>query len=79
MSVIIDLIIVGIIALCIISGYIKGITGSLIKILSFVLSLVVAFILFVPVSNFVIKNTEIDENIEKSIRETVLSDEENSK
>ena len=79
MSVIIDLIIVGIIALCIISGYIKGLTGSLIKILSFVLSLIIAFILFVPVSNFVIKNTEIDENIEKSIRETVLSDGEQSK
>ena len=75
MSVIIDLIILGIIAICIIMGYIKGLTGSLIKILSFVLSLIIAFVLFVPVSSFVINNTQIDENIEKSIRETVLSDE----
>ena len=58
MSIIVDLVIVGIIALCIIIGYIKGLTGSLIKILSFVLSLVVAFVLFIPVSNFIINNTQ---------------------
>ena len=65
MSVIIDLIIVAVIAICIIIGYVRGLTGCLIKILSFVLSLVIAFILFVPVSNFVIENTQIDENLEK--------------
>lgn len=73
MSIIIDLVIVAVIALCIIVGYIKGLTGSLIKILSFVLSLVIAFILFVPISNFVISNTQIDENIENSIREIIIS------
>lgn len=73
MSIIIDLVIVAVIALCIIVGYIKGLTGSLIKILSFVLSLVIAFILFVPISNFVINNTQIDENIENSIREIIIS------
>lgn len=77
MSIIVDLVIIAIIALCIIIGYIKGLTGSLIKILSFVLSLVVAFVLFVPVSSFIINNTEIDENLEKSIREIVIKQEEN--
>ncbi len=76
MSVIIDLVIIGIIALCIIIGYVRGLTGSLIKILSFVLSLAVAFILFVPVSNIIINNTEMDENLEKSIREIVLQTQE---
>lgn len=74
MTVIVDLVIVAIIALCIIIGYIKGLTGSLVKILSFVLSLVIAFILFVPVSNFIINHTQIDDNLERTIRETVLSD-----
>ena len=78
MSVIIDLIIVAVIAICIIIGYVRGLTGCLIKILSFVLSLVIAFILFVPVSNIVIENTQIDENLEKSIREMIISDNKSS-
>lgn len=73
MALIIDLIIIGVIALCIIVGYVKGLTGSLIKILSFVLSLIIAFILFIPSSNFIINNTQIDEMIERTIRETILS------
>ena len=76
MSIIIDLVIVGIIALCTIIGYIKGLTGSLIKILSFVLALIIAFILFVPVSNLVINNTQIDEMIERNIREIIIKNEE---
>lgn len=78
MSVIIDLIIVAVIAICIIIGYVRGLTGCLIKILSFVLSLVIAFVLFIPVSNFVIENTQIDENLEKSIREMIISDNKSS-
>ena len=76
MSIIVDLIIIAILAICIIIGYVKGLTGSLIKILSFVLSVVIAFILFVPVSNFIIENTPIENNLEKSIREVIISDEE---
>lgn len=76
MAIIVDLVIIAIIALCIIRGYVKGLTGSLIKILSFVLSLIIAFVLFVPVSNFIINNTQIDENIENSIREVIISEDE---
>ena len=75
MGVIIDLIIIGVILLFVIIGYVKGLTGSLIKIVSFALSLVVAFVLFVPVSNFVINNTQIDDNLEKTIRNIVISEE----
>jgi len=78
MSIIVDLIIVGFILLFAIIGYVKGLTGSLIKILSFVLSIVIAFILFIPVSNFIINNTELDENLEKTIRETIVKQEENT-
>lgn len=76
MSIIVDLVILGIILLCIIIGYVRGLTGALIKILSFVLSIVIAFILFIPVSNLVINNTKIDENLEKSIREMILDNNE---
>ena len=77
--IIVDLIIISVIALFAIIGYVKGLTGSLIKIVSFALSLVIAFMLFVPVSNLIIDNTQIDENIEKTIRETIVSDEEKNK
>lgn len=74
MSIIIDLIIVGILALCIFFGYKKGLTKCIIKILSFIIALVVAAILFKPISNFVIKNTQIDENIKKSVINLVGDD-----
>ena len=54
MAIIVDLVILGIMALCIIIGYVRGLTGSLIKILSFVLSIIIAFVLFIPVSNLII-------------------------
>lgn len=69
MSIIIDLIIVGIIALCVVFGYKKGLTGSILKIISFILALIIAFIFYKPVANYVIENTEWDNNIEKSIIE----------
>lgn len=73
MSIIIDAIILGILVLCIVLGYRKGLTGSLLKIISFVLALVIAFILFKPVSNFIIDKTDWDENLEQGIRNTILS------
>lgn len=75
MTIIVDLIIIAIIALCVIIGYIRGLTGALIKIIAFVMSLVIAFVLFMPVSNFVIQNTQIDDSIERSIREIIVSQE----
>lgn len=79
MSIIIDLIIVGIIALCVIVGYAKGLTGALIKIVSFVLSLIIAFILYMPISNYIINNTQIDDMIENTIRESILKNDDQTK
>lgn len=73
MSIIIDAIILGVLVLCIALGYRKGLTGSLLKIVSFVLALVIAFVLFKPVSNFIIDKTDWDENLEQGIRDTILS------
>lgn len=76
MSIIIDLVIVAIIALCVLLGYHKGLTGSILKIVSFILALIIAFILFKPVSNFVINNTNWDENLEQSIKQSILKQDE---
>ena len=74
MSIIIDLVIIAIIALCIFLGYKKGLTQCIIKIFSFIIALVVAFILFKPVSNFVIQNTQIDETIKEAVIKVVKDD-----
>lgn len=75
-GIIIDLVIVAVIAICVLLGYHKGLTGSLLKIVSFVAALVIAFVLFKPISNLVIEKTNWDENLEQSIREMVLKQEE---
>ncbi len=77
MGIIVDLIIVGILVLCIFLGYKRGLTGSLLKIVTFLLALIIAFILFKPVSNFIINNTKLDENLESSIKSMFLEVEEN--
>lgn len=69
MFLIIDLAIIAVLIICITLGYKRGLTGSLIKILSFVLALVIALILFRPVSNFIIDNTKIDDSVKESIVE----------
>ncbi len=72
MSLVIDIIIVAIFAVCILIGYMKGLTQSLIKIVSFILALIVAFVFFKPISNLIIDHTNWDENLEQSIRQVVL-------
>lgn len=79
MTIVVDLVILAIIVLCIIIGYIRGLTGSLIKIVSFILALIIAFILFVPVTTLIINNTQIDENLEESIRNVVLQNDQDEK
>lgn len=74
MSIIIDLIIVAILATSIFFAYKKGLTKCLIKILSFIIAVVVTAILFKPISNFVIQNTEIDDNIKEAVVKLVADD-----
>ena len=64
MGIIVDLIIIAVLLLFVGMGYKKGLTGSLIKLASFAIALVLAFILYKPVGNMVIENTQIDEQIE---------------
>ena len=76
MFIIVDLVIVAIIALCVLIGYKRGLTGCLINILSFFIALAVAFVLFKPASAMIINNTQIDENIQSSIVQVFESENE---
>lgn len=67
MGIVIDLIVVGIIALFTFLGYKQGLVKAAIKILSFLIAIVVAFILYKPISNLIINNTSVDDNIKNTI------------
>ena len=67
MSILIDLLIILSIAVFTFLGYKKGLIKVAFGLLSFVVALVLALILYKPVSNVIINNTEIDEKISTSI------------
>ena len=70
MGIIVDLILIAFFILFIFVGYKKGLAGSLIKLCSFVIALILALALYKPVANAVKDNTQIDENIKSTIVET---------
>ena len=76
MGIVVDLIIVVILAGCIITGIKKGLTGSIIKLVSFIVALVLAFMLYKPVATAITKNTQIDENIQNTIIQTFSKEKE---
>jgi len=67
MNFVIDIIIIGIILLCVFLGYKKGLIGTAFSLASFIVAGLVALILFNPVANVIMKNTELDENIKNTI------------
>ncbi|MBQ9657812.1 MAG: CvpA family protein [Clostridia bacterium] len=69
MGIIIDLIIIAIIISSTILGYKKGLVKVAVKLFAVIIAIIVTLILYKPVSNLIIKNTEIDENIQKVIIE----------
>ena len=77
MGIIVDLIIIATVLLFVFIGYKKGLTGSLIKLLSFIIAVALAFMLYKPVANMVIENTEIDDNIKATITRTFNKEDSN--
>lgn len=67
MSILFDIITVSILALYIFIGYKRGLIGVVFKIFTFFIALIITFILYIPVSNYIIQNTNIDEQIESAI------------
>ena len=54
MSIIFDIAVIAIIALCTFIGYKQGLVKSAIKILSFFIAIIVAVVLYRPISNLII-------------------------
>lgn len=71
MTILIDLIIVALIVLFTFIGYKKGLIKVAFKILSFFIAIVIAIILFKPVSSLVINTTQIDDNLKATIEKNL--------
>ena len=69
MGIIIDIIIIAIIALSIFLGYRKGLVALSIQLFAFIIAVVITFILYQPITNFIVNATGIDETIQNSILE----------
>ena len=67
MSIIIDIVIIAVILFCLYRGYKQGLIGLAFSIVSFIAALIIAFILFVPVSSFVIDKTEFEKKKKNAI------------
>lgn len=80
MNYLIDIILIAIIALTTFIGYKRGLIKVAFKLISFLLAIVIAVVLYKPISNFIINNTQIDDTIENTIEERLsspdISDEE---
>lgn len=74
MTFIIDLIIIGIIVLFTFIGYKRGLVKVALHLCTFVIAIIIAFLLYKPVANIVINNTNIDENITLTITDKILPD-----
>ena len=68
---IIDIVIIGIVALSAFIGYKQGLVNVAIKMVSFLIAIIVAFTLYKPVSGLIINNTQLDDNIKNTIIEKI--------
>lgn len=77
-GVLVDLVIISIIISNTFWGYRRGLVGVMFKILVFIVSLIIMFVLYKPMSNAIISKTQIDEwlaeKITQNIQGTTLAD-----
>lgn len=71
-----DIIIIAIMGLCVFFGYSRGLIKVGVRILSFVISLVIALVLYTPISNYIIENTDIVSNLQNTINSKMSGTEE---
>ena len=79
MGILLDLMILAILIISTIIGYKRGLINVVFNLCAFLVALILTFILYKPVANFLVENTEIDDKIESVIIENgIISVEDNS-
>lgn len=71
MSILVDIIILLLVALSIFIGYKRGLIKCAVNVLSFFVAILVVILLTTPISNLIINNTKIDDNIKETILEKI--------
>ncbi len=67
MGILIDIVVISILLLNIIMGYKKGVINAIFSICTFLIAIVITLVLYKPVSNIIIENTDIKQNIKTMI------------
>ena len=70
-GILVDLVIISIIASNAFWGYRRGLVGVIFKILTFLISILIMFVLYKPVSNTIIEHTKLDEWVSSKIAESI--------
>ena len=79
MGIILDIILIAVILLNVIICYKKGLVKLAVGLVAVLISIILALMLYKPISNIIIKNTEIDEKIKESIINTLtIENDENN-
>ena len=71
-----DIVVIAIMALCVFLGYYRGLIHVAVRFLGFIVALVVALVLYVPVSNYIIDNTEAVASIQGVVQSKLYNKEE---
>lgn len=79
MGIILDIIILAILILSIFLGYKKGLIGVAFNLCAFLVAIVITWILYTPITNIVIQNTQIDDGIKNTIIEKGIIKQSNEK
>ncbi len=73
---IVDLILIAIVILFTFLGYYRGLIKVGVKILGFIISLVIALILYIPISNYIVNNTNLATDLQAIIQERLYEQEQ---
>ena len=76
MGIILNIILVAIIAINVFICYKKGLVKLAVGLIAVLVSVILAVLLYKPVSNIIISNTELDEKIKSAITENFVNEEE---
>lgn len=79
MSIVLDLIIIGIIIISTWLGYKKGLTKSFLKIFTFLIASIISLLLFKPIGNIVINKTSIVDNLQLTICNSFMKQDSENK
>ena len=76
MGILLDILLIAILLISIVLGYKKGLINVAFNLCAFIIALIITLVLYKPITNLVIENTEFDEKIESVIIEKGISSDE---